>query len=239
MHRQSWRSLCTRSIARCSGARCSHDVMPPAWRWSPDAWADVLHRADQLCSPAVGNVHSIMQVAPIVSIEGAMLRVRAERIAEFDARVRDGVPRYVRVWRHVPRFTIGNVNSSDNEVTDPARATTYLVISGGGKWGYDTLFRDFLEQIAPCLEDGRFFLGDEYSRMVVEHRFSDGVLAIDHLANDSDLETYAEPYLVTPAQRATYARQRLAMWLHFREPAGGMALVDELLALEPRAWEAH
>jgi tetratricopeptide (TPR) repeat protein len=145
----------------------------------------------------------------------------------------------VRVWRHVPRFTIGNVNSSDNEITDEARTTTYLVISGGGKWGYDTAFDDFLAQIAPCLEDATFFLGDEYSQQVVMYAFTDGVLAIDYLANNEQLETFAEPMLGTPALRAAYARQRLAMWLHLREPAGGMALVDELLAIEPHAWEAH
>lgn len=190
----------------------------------------------------MGNVHSVVQIAPLVSIEGAALRVRAGKEAAFAAWLETTkVPAYAAIQREVPELVIANINVGPSTVRDPGRETVYVVVNGGGKWNYDDQLNDFLHAAAPFLDDARFFLNDEYARFIDEYAFANGALAIRRVVEtNGDVNAHAMEQIAHDAdKRYAFAMQIVEMWLDLSEPAGATSWVDLAIGARPSSWEAH
>ncbi|MCB9714235.1 MAG: hypothetical protein H6712_10285 [Myxococcales bacterium] len=53
----------------------------------------------------------------------------------------------MEIERQVPSVTLYDPNVFANRVPDRARAGTYLVVEGGGKWGYDEDLRAYVDAV--------------------------------------------------------------------------------------------
>jgi tetratricopeptide (TPR) repeat protein len=185
----------------------------------------------------MGNVHTVIGLAPCLSVEGTIIPVRREAEAAFVQRLRSvPPPSYVTSARQVPSILVGNPNLFANRIPDLGRAAYYLVIQGGGKWGYGAEFRDYLQETAPMLEDARFLLSDEYVGYVDAFEIREGVLAVERLVQeDGDGLEHARALLADdPDASCELDRQEAEQWI--REGPAGEALpyVERALKHRPR-----
>ncbi|MDQ3366113.1 MAG: hypothetical protein M3680_11870 [Myxococcota bacterium] len=190
----------------------------------------------------MGNVHSVVQIAPIVSVEGAALRVRATQVDAFEQRyLASPRPAYVTMLRSAPSLHIANVNVLSSVVTDPAAAAVYLVLNGGGKWGYDDELQRYLRALGDLLEDARFFIHDEYVAFIDEYVLGRGQLSVERIvAEDGVIVDHVEEVLrAEPAKHYAFVMQQAADWLRLQEPDGALPWLDRAIASRPTSWEAH
>ncbi|MCA9686413.1 MAG: hypothetical protein KC457_29870 [Myxococcales bacterium] len=184
----------------------------------------------------MGNVHSLLQVRPIVSHEGVALPVHPDQHEVFWERMQQPLPSYMHAHRTVPSFSIHNVNIGSQAVRDPERASSYLILAAGGKWGYGDDFWARIEDLAPLLEDARWYFDDEYTGFVEEFRIDAGVLSrrmvVDEggQAIDYVLETHADDVELIIALKASSLADNVAGDWIFGDDGEAAA---ELLALRP------
>jgi len=120
----------------------------------------------------VGNVHTVTQVEPYRSRVGAALPIRpGHEDAVRLALVAMGPP-YSAVEQAVRRVPAG-----PGQILSWPTGRWHLIIQSGGKWGWGEL-PPFLEHIAGCLFDARFYLDDEYIGFVDEYRVLDATLVV-------------------------------------------------------------
>ncbi|MCX4243721.1 TPR end-of-group domain-containing protein [Paraliomyxa miuraensis] len=184
----------------------------------------------------MGNVHSIVGLAPCLSAEGAIIPVRREAEVAFTERLRSvPPPSYVSTARQLPSIRINNPNVFGNDVPDRDRAAYYLVIEGGGKWGYDDEFREYLANTAPMLEDARFLLSDEYTGYVDAFEIRDGALVVERLvAEQSEALEHARELLADdPEARFEIDRQVAQQWIREASAAHALPYLERALRHRP------
>lgn len=184
----------------------------------------------------MGNVHSVTGIRPCPSVEGTILPVRRGEEEAFELHLRtEPVPSYIGSARQVPSIDVGNPNVFSNTVPDPERAAHYLVIRGGGKWGYDQEFMEYLEAIAPMLEDALFLLSDEYVGYVDSYEIRDGVLRIERVVEEQG-EALEHARVLTadqPERLFEFDRQEAAQWVAARDSMEALPWIDRALARRP------
>ena len=110
----------------------------------------------------MGNQREIRQVSPREGL-GVVLPVRAGRAAEVIRLLGDADERfrfYIHFYPAGAKIEFNNLDGAD--VAVGAQPSDHIIIQSGGKmWcGYDT-FVERVRALAPHLEDGLFYVGDE------------------------------------------------------------------------------
>lgn len=184
----------------------------------------------------MGNVHSVTGLHPCVSVAGAILPVLGEAESRFVERLRSvPPPSYISTARQVPSIMVHNPNVFSNRVPDRARAAYYLVVEGGGKWGYDQDFVDYLEALAPMLEDARFLLSDEYIGYVDAYEIRAGTLRVERLVQErGEAAEHARTLLADdPEALFELDRQEAEQWIRANEPEEALPWVERALEYRP------
>lgn len=190
----------------------------------------------------MGNIHTVMQIAPVLALQGAALRVRPEAVARFAERLRSAPPpSYITSLRATPELMLPNVNVGRTWIHDAERTVTYLVVLGGGKWGYDDEFAAYLRGMAELLDDARFFIQDEVVEYIEEYAIADGTLTVTRVAEaDGDLIAHIEPLLRSdPARASTLAIHLAEEAARDDDPAGALSWLDRAIRARATVWQAH
>lgn len=185
----------------------------------------------------MGNVHTVVGLAPCLSVEGTILPVRRDAEAAFVQRLRSvPPPSYVTCARQVPSIHVNNPNLFANRIPDHGRAARYLVIQGGGKWGYDEDFTEYLRQTAPLLEDARFLLSDEYVGYVDAFEIRQGALVVERVVQeDGDALEHARALLADdPEALCELDHQEAEQWIREGSAEEALPYVDRALEHRPR-----
>ena len=148
----------------------------------------------------MGNLHGVLQIEPVVHVAGAALRIRPgfEKPAkEKYAALADRD--YTELAEHPLSFRINNPNIGAAMFT-ANEAPLFLIVQSGGKWGYDANLEKVFAELGAHLEDGLFFIDDEYAGYVERWQLANGKLTREIVVeSEGNAFDYAESHYANDA----------------------------------------
>lgn len=116
----------------------------------------------------MGNLHFVTQLKPQVHIDGAALLVREDATEQARRCFTQVETSYIEWKDSHHAFSINNINIKSSYFRAISAQRAFIIIVGGGKWGYDEALYEALEALAPYLEDALICIDDEYGTGIQE-----------------------------------------------------------------------
>lgn len=122
----------------------------------------------------MGNCHSVTQIKPTVHQNGAVIQVKSGEEKRFEKLYKTIKDKdNTSLSRPEIEIHCPNINESANKYKAPSK-NLYLVLASGSKYGYGEGLREIYKKCASLLEDGLFYITDEYSEYIEKFEIKKG-----------------------------------------------------------------